>query len=653
MRITFRSTYLSITSFPETNLPDFTVLTGVNGAGKTHFLQALANGNLVADCAPGLANDIRLFDFNSMVPQDTGIFSTEALKNERTEAFQNWQAARSTPPAYTDALRSFVRSHGFPQEYVAQPLAAAKLTPETIGKFCRADRAPTLFSALQQALEQADQQFLLRIPDPMRSRIRSIAKVHAKHVFELEQSDFFSTSASSWGEVNLFQQSFARLFVAYRDVHLSNELAQLANQKGQKDVSFLSDDEFNRRYGAAPWDFVNASLESAGLDFTINRPDPTSFAPFQPELTKRSSGVTISFSTLSSGEKILMAFAFCLYYSSDRRQLTNYPKILLLDEVDAPLHPSMTRSLLNTIRDTLVASHNIKVILATHSPSTVALAADESIYVMTPSLPGVHRSSRAEALNLLTVGVPTLAISFEGRRQVFVESSTDARVYDGIYKLLKASLQSERSLEFIATGTRSATGQDRNTGCEVVKRIVKDLSAAGNQSAYGLLDWDGHHQPSDRIAVLAAGRRNGLENVVLDPLAIALLICKQFPQERGILGLGPDAGFISFAALDRTLAQAAVESITRRVFGGPPTATTPTNYVGGLRLEIDTRYLTTDDHELENKLAGAFPYLKSITRQRTGVLMEHIVTHVFADVPNAIPSELFEVMKLLLERPSH
>ncbi|MBM9539067.1 ATP-binding protein, partial [Desulfobulbus alkaliphilus] len=92
--------------------------------------------------------------------------------------------------------------------------------------------------------------------------------------------------------------------------------------------------------------------------------------------------------------------------------------MMLFDEIDAPLHPSMSRNVIHTITNTLVDGFGIKVIATTHSPSTVALAPEGSVHVMNPGRPGVHASSKAEALNILTVGVPTIAMSFDGRRQV-------------------------------------------------------------------------------------------------------------------------------------------------------------------------------------------------------------------------------------------
>ncbi len=104
---------------------------------------------------------------------------------------------------------------------------------------------------------------------------------------------------------------------------------------------------------------------------------------------------------------------------------------------------------------------------------------DDSIYTMDASRPGLVKSSKANALNMLTVGVPTLAISYDGRRQVFVESPSDANIYDLVYKLLKPKIPTERSLEFVATGMRTPGKGDENTGCDIVKKLVGDLVSAG------------------------------------------------------------------------------------------------------------------------------------------------------------------------------
>lgn len=656
MRLHFQTSYLSIHSFPETDLPDFCLITGLNGAGKSHLLQALEAGSVRSDVAPNqISNrtEIRLFDWNSLVPQDTGVFTTEAIRNEKVDAFNHYNSQRHNLQVI-EPFRNTVRSLGLPDEYVRNPVSATLLSLTELTPIVGADRAQAVSESLRHQADQSDNVLLNHIPEHYRSRIHLIAQAAGKRILSLDQKDFFASGVASWGEVNIFQQSFARLFVAYRDAYLANQVGQFLAAKGESSVSFVSDAEFLETNGPPPWKFVNDSLAAAGLDFEINQPSLNENAPFQPELTKISNGAKISFGGLSSGEKVLMSFAFCVYYSNDRRQLALHPKVILLDEVDAPLHPSMSKNLIDTIRTTLVGQYGIKVIATTHSPSTVAMAPEESVYVMKPGIPGLHKTSRAEALNILTVGVPTLAISFEGRRQVFVESPSDAVNYDAIYKLLKPRLESERSLEFIATGARSAQGAERNTGCDNVKRIVSDLNVAGNQSVFGLVDWDkGNNQGAHRIVVLAEGKRDGLENIVLDPLAISLLICRDFPEHKTAIGINAERNFISFARLDPAEIQPVVTRIGELIFSGPAPDVVCVEYMGGLRLNIDSRCLLMDDHAFEERLLEVFPFLHGVKKQKAGRLMKHVIGAIFADVPDAMPIELRDTFIDILQRPSH
>jgi len=64
MRLTFINAYKSISSFPETEIPDLVILTGVNGAGKSHLLEAINSGCIQIDsiAATNQTKPIRLFN---------------------------------------------------------------------------------------------------------------------------------------------------------------------------------------------------------------------------------------------------------------------------------------------------------------------------------------------------------------------------------------------------------------------------------------------------------------------------------------------------------------------------------------------------------------------------------------------------------------
>lgn len=100
-----------------------------------------------------------------------------------------------------------------------------------------------------------------------------------------------------------------------------------------------------------------------------------------------------------------MALVASIYKtSSDNR----FPDILLLDEIDASLHPSMIKNMLSVIRDVFLIN-GIKVILVTHSPTTVALSDEASIFVMNKGGKNrIEKKNKKDALSILTEGFATL-----------------------------------------------------------------------------------------------------------------------------------------------------------------------------------------------------------------------------------------------------
>lgn len=398
-----------------------------------------------------------------------------------------------------------------------------------------------------------------------------------------------------------------------------------------------------------PWDFVNTSLRAAGEGFTIDSPDRFSLDPYRPTLRKFGSNAEISFDGLSSGERVLMSFAFAVYYANDARQSISRPKLLLLDEVDAPLHPSKCRSLLSTIQQVLVQGYGLKVIMATHSASTVALAPEESIHVMRPGQPGVHKVSKDAALSDLTDGVPTLSIFYEGRRQVFVESPRDVEVYQAAFEGLRRHIKSELSINFIATGVETSAGLHRNTGCDVVRRIVTDLRAAGARHTFGLIDWDNQNVSSPEIIVSAEGERDGLESVMFDPLLLLNALVRQSTSFIVRFGLPVETTYISLPALELGSLQSAVDEIQSLVLGRARNVSDEVNYVGGTRLHVDQEYLRMNDHDLEQKVYSAFPELKAISKNRVGELARWIARTIVAERSEHTPCCLLNTFVKIVE----
>lgn len=164
----------------------------------------------------------------------------------------------------------------------------------------------------------------------------------------------------------------------------------------------------------------------------------------------------------------------------------------------------MSKKYLKILKNIFVQELGIKVILTTHSPSTVALVDEGDIFVVKNSEQRIHKCSKDDALSILTEGVPSLCINHENRKQVFVESPNDVVFYEKIYGILNSKLESEISLNFISSGT---TKIDRNSypvaKLVPAKESPKQCVRMEINLVMELLDWDLTNKSSDGVYVNA------------------------------------------------------------------------------------------------------------------------------------------------------
>lgn len=654
INISYNSTYKSITSFPNTDLPNFVVLTGRNGSGKSHVLEAMKEGNLVVDCASDAHNDIVLYDWNSIVPTDTGSFIPAQVKIEQAGLFGIVRAKRAE---FQKQFFTFADQNNLDPEEFNSPRKIRKLLKES--EFSRIVPVDGSASDLYKKFKVTIQKVAKNISSHALNRNSELHQA-AQKIFQTtpealildDEATFFKRRPFLWGEVDPFQQAFAKLFTTYRDLLRENLVLVGAANEGYEDRPPLSNEEFRVLYGRPPWDFVNEVLENNRFDFRIDHPKPSDDGSYEPKLTKLSKDVEMKFQDLSSGERVLMSFALCLYNSIEKRQHKTFPKLLLLDEVDAPLHPAMVRFLLDTIQTTLVKENNVSVILTTHSATTVGLAPESSIYLMEASPPKITKTTKSNALSILTEGVPTMSISFDGRRQVFVESPKDAKVFDRLYQLYKSELPTEKSLSFVVTGSPNSEKHDQNTGCGQVRKIVNTLAQAGNATVLGLVDWDGNQIPTERVHVLCPGARNGLENLLLDPVLVIACLTHAKPDiARSVGVLGADETFRNLHERSVDQWQAAVDRIVSKTLPADSksgAALTTVEYLNGMKINVPTIYLVMDDHELERRVREVFPILKQSINVH-GSLNYYVANVILEDYRDLIPIDLINTFKGLLE----
>jgi predicted ATPase len=652
-KLSFKTVHKSIIGLPDINLPKLVVLTGINGSGKTHLLEAINEGNVSSTLAPNFKTDVLLFDWNSIIPKDTGVFQPSHHQTKQSNWFRQIRVHQDT--SFKEIQQQAI-SWGIPASSCTT-LKKLRAIDDTMLKTLLSDpkQASAVFTNLKNSLNQNAQKIYSQTQNNIndeqwKKAAPKILKEIPDAFLETSESKFFSNSKFLWGEVDAFQQAFGRLFSTYRDlIHLNDRLEKYP-PKDDADLQYLNDDQFFEKHGEPPWDFVNRILEVCNLDFRVEPPPLHEVSSYEPKLNKISKDVEMRFKDLSSGEKVLMSFALCLYNASDERQEKHFPKLLLLDEIDAPLHPSMVLSLLKTIQEVLVEGKGVSVILTTHSPSTVALAPEETLYEMNPSGPVVEKITRSRSLSILTAGVPTLSVSFDGRRQVFVESKTDAFIYEKLYQAYKHRLDTERSLTFIEVGRTDSTGVEKNSGCAQVERIVKTLAVNGNSSVFGLVDWDGDREPTDRVHVLSPKTRDGLESLILDPTLLAATLIKenhQFCVDREIITA--DDRYTHIGNWDKSKWQPIIEKIQTIILESELTPDSINiTYLSGVALSVDRAYLQMDDHALEERVISKFGFLRP-KNNHAGGLMKHIVISILGDYPDLLPCDLITTFSTILD----
>jgi energy-coupling factor transporter ATP-binding protein EcfA2 len=643
MKLSFTSPHKSITFLPNTELPDFVVLTGVNGAGKSHLLEAIENGFIQVDdiSVNPQTRPIRLFNWSNLVPNDSGAFSSYQITQERqglwNEIFPQIQQQQTQ---ITETLRQLRRFDLMKKDIHD----LVKLTEaELLATSSNPEEASQIFQAIQNigqnSIHNVTSHFVRN--DPSRQRVIDSLQNSNIPLLAFREDDFYRYFPKNWHPVDMFQQSFGRLFQEYQLSFLNNRLKAMASQEGDS-VSFFSDSEFIEQYGEPPWTFVNSILEVANLDFRINQPAKfyEERSSYEPILTDQVRGNQVRFADLSSGEKILMSFALCLYYAEDRRQLVDYPKVLLFDEIDAPLHPSMTQSLLRTIQKVLIERHGIRVIMTTHSPSTVALAPEEAIYAMSKDeTKRLQKINKDKALSLLTAGVPTLSVNYENRRQVFVESKYDAEFYERIYTKLQTTLFQDVSLNFIPSGTEG------KGSCEQVRAVVNQLYDGGNRTVYGVIDWDLKNNGNERVKVLGLGSRHSIENYVLDPLLLAAFLLREKWIERHLVGLGDAETYIHLGSFDnirlQRIADFVVDKVRKHIESQSEEEKQQCAYIGGQVIELPVWFLHIQGHQLEKTLKEIFPELRRF--QQPPQLKKEILAKVADDVPHLLSRDFVDL----------
>jgi energy-coupling factor transporter ATP-binding protein EcfA2 len=557
-------TYKSISTLSWADIPGFAILTGKNGSGKTQLLEIMA------------------YHFSGASPPE---FGPNPLPVE----------VQTTGVTYTPDEIAYVPSGG---RFSGGPAVSL----QTMAQF------------RQQALQHVRNMHGQRndIPSFIRShRIlnRLGGKVPPSHGDQKPFEELLNDADFVADDIDI-TAGLTYVFMAHR--------FKLIQAHERKTPGFDKDGKF---LGPAPWDVLNEALGAAGFPYQVISPLGTDLlGHYDLRLKDQSSGLEIAARDLSSGEKVLLQLVLWLFSASKQGQ---FPKLLLLDEPDAHLHPSMTTQFLDVISEVLVNRHNVRVIMTSHSPSTIALAPDGAVFQLERGASKVIKvRQRSDIISVLTAGLVTVSRT---TKFCFVEDENDVVFYAAVYDVLMdhgpnrdpMALLPAPSMAFIPASVGS--GREKIAGgCSVVKKWVEKLDAEPlDRTFFGIIDKDAANVSSGRLHVLG---RYSFENYLLDPLNLYCVLLEE-GDAPSIPGVQISFGSEHLLRLQpNSDLQAIADNITAKMETIEPklatTATYRVSYTADRHIEVPSWVIDHRGHDLLPIAQRAFGGARVITPPR-------------------------------------
>lgn len=439
-------------------------------------------------------------------------------------------------------------------------------------------------------------------------------------------------------------------------------------------TSFYNEEDFYINFGESPIKILNDVLNEYdvnGYEFRSSELFVDIYSGMQNQnihiyLYNKNGNFETQLESLSSGEKTLITLAFSVFKLKQKKIIA---KVLLMDELDSALHPSMSKKLVNVLYNYFYKTLGIKIIISSHSPSTIAFSPNESLYILkkgdTENL--LRHVSKDEALKELTIGVPSFSINYENRKQIFVESKYDAQYYGQLYDIFIKHLNREISLNFIASGD---VQKDKNgqpiSNCQVVIDITEKLRNAGNNSIYGIIDWDlaKNKVSNPYIITLGFSSRYSIENYIFDPLIVGIFLLKEKIVKPNYFGFDENFSLQALLKLTNEQCQTIINKISEKIKeeitqdkiikfinNSFPETINDSNFsemfkyktINGFELQIPFFIKVLQGHQLEKYLIEIFQEFKAYSKNKEDLLKKEFIQIVIEDFTDYTPKDLLDV----------
>jgi len=422
------------------DIPPFAVITGVNGVGKTQLLDVIKGRSEKTDRHGRAIPIVR--EITSPSGPESLVFSENTVQrglslNGLIEYVLNTDQRQLTIRNLDNDIKNYQNNIN----NVLQQLSQIK------DKVTRLQFENNIRSWREQKRNLHDQKLNVSIY-AYDEELRRIGRKLDKNVEELREDEIRQNAIDNFESLTTVDE-LTRF--------LSNE-----NQRYMKRVTYLTETHKTAEAELLvsqerPYQTINRIFRQYGFDyFDMLNPFPND-GKLNGEIRFEGKGDEIvDYNSLSSGEQAIVQFVIWSYGQDFRGNRLN---TMVLDEPDAHLHPSMCKMMVEIFSEMSakkeIGGGGIRIIITTHSPSTVAFTPEGSLFVMLREADNkrVIRPTTTEyAVEILSDGIFTfsramsnftLLSSSTKQNLVFVEGKTDVKHFTKAMQVLGYNLDVE------------------------------------------------------------------------------------------------------------------------------------------------------------------------------------------------------------------
>lgn len=426
--------------FEWNNIPPFAVITGVNGVGKTQLLEVIKG--------------------RSERPDNRGIIPQINREITSAAGLENLIFSESTTQRglTLNGLVEYVQNSD-------QRLVTIRNLEKNIKNYQY--HINNGLSQISQSIDRVEKLQIRNNIDSWRNEIRNLQNQKLNvHIYAYEE-ELKRIAKKLDKKVDELSEAEIREFAIDNFESLTNvdELTRFIandNQRYMKRVTYLT--ETHQREEAdmlvaqeRPFQTINRIFRQYGFDyFDMLNPFPVDNKINGEIRFQGKEGEIVDYNSLSSGEQAIVQFVIWSYGQDFRGNRLN---TMVLDEPDAHLHPSMCKMMVEIFSEMSakkeIGGGGIRIIITTHSPSTVAFTPEGSLFVMqreADNKRSIRPTTSEDAVEILSDGIFTFSramsqftqlSSSQKHNLVFVEGKTDVKHFNKAMQMLGYNLDVE------------------------------------------------------------------------------------------------------------------------------------------------------------------------------------------------------------------